>query len=176
MKGKTVLVAIDVQNVMFFGEDGMVYNGDKVLDNILKLLSKARESKTPIIFIQHTDKEGELKRGMKTWQLNEKLSSRKEEAIVEKTSWDAFYNTKFEEELRRINADKIVFCGMQTEFCLDTTCRSAYSRGYHHNILVSDAHTTFDTNILEARKIIEHHNNTLGGRFVTLKKTEEIEF
>ncbi len=65
---------------------------------------------------------------------------------------------------------------MQTEFCLDTTCRRAYSLGYKENILVKDAHSTFDTDVLSADKIIEHHNNILGGRFVTLKESREIIF
>ncbi|MEK1832395.1 hypothetical protein AAAC51_36335 [Priestia megaterium] len=51
---------------------------------------------------------------------------------------------------------------MQTEFCLDTTCRRAYSLGYKENILVKDAHSTFDTAVLSASKIVEHHNNMLG--------------
>ncbi|MFJ8526575.1 hypothetical protein [Bacillus sp. NPDC094106] len=65
---------------------------------------------------------------------------------------------------------------MQTQFCVDTTCRRAYSIGYKENILVKDAHSTFDTAVLSASQIVEHHNNTLGGRFVTLKETSEIMF
>nr|WP_245592272.1 hypothetical protein [Ectobacillus panaciterrae] len=48
--------------------------------------------------------------------------------------------------------------------------------GYTENILVKDAHSTFDTTVLAASQIVEHHNNTLGGRFVTLQETKEVVF
>jgi nicotinamidase-related amidase len=69
----------------------------------------------------------------------------------------------------------LVIVGVQTEFCVDTTCRTAFSLGYK-NILVSDGHSTFDSPILTAAQIIEHHNGIIGGLFAELKKTEEVEF
>ncbi|URZ03992.1 isochorismatase family protein [Clostridium felsineum] len=171
---KTVLLIIDVQNAMFNGEEGSVYNGEKVLNNILKVLNKAREKDVPVIFVQHTDKEGEYKEGEETWQLNEKLSPKEGEVVVQKGTWDAFYKTKLEEELKKLKAEKLVICGMQTEFCLDTTIRNAYSRGYEHNVVIEDAHTTFDSRVLKADKIIEHHSNIWEGRFANLIKADEI--
>ena len=44
--------------------------------------------------------------------------------------------------------------------CIDTTSRIAISRGYDVT-LVSDAHTTTDTEILSAAQIIAHHNYVL---------------
>ncbi|HEX3047657.1 MAG TPA: isochorismatase family protein, partial [Bacillota bacterium] len=62
-----------------------------------------------------------------------------------------------------------------TEFCVDTTCRRAFSLGYE-TTLVQDAHSTFHSKVLTAPQIIAHHNNVLGGWFVTLKSTGEIDF
>ncbi|MNF08264.1 hypothetical protein D3C80_2086410 [compost metagenome] len=64
---------------------------------------------------------------------------------------------------------------MQTEFCLDTTCRRAYSMGYS-NILVQDAHSTFDNANFSGEEIVRHHNGVLGGRFASLRKADEIVF
>jgi nicotinamidase-related amidase len=176
MSKKAALLIIDVQVIMFEGEEGAVYNADKVLNNICTLLENARLSKMPVIFIQHTDKEGELQKGKTTWKLHPSLKPQENEKVIEKTSWDSFYNTGLQEELKRQGIEKLIIAGMQTEFCLDTTCRRAFSMGYYNNILVKDAHSTFDGEILKAEQIIKHHNNVLGGRFVQLKDTDEVEF
>ena len=91
-------------------------------------------------------------------------------------SWDSFLNTSLHEELQNQSIEKLVIVGMQTEFCVDTTVRRAYSMGYTGNIVVSDGHTTFNSDHLKGSQIIDHHNNIWGGRFAELKKTNEVEF
>jgi len=65
--------------------------------------------------------------------------------------------------------------GLQTEYCIYTTCRRAFSLGYVV-ILVKNAHSTWDSSCLTAQQIIWHHNYVLGGWFVVLKNEREIEF
>ena len=43
-------------------------------------------------------------------------------------------------------------------------------------VLADDAHTTFDTGVLPAERIVAHHNATLNGAFVELAKTADISF
>jgi nicotinamidase-related amidase len=51
----------------------------------------------------------------------------------------------------------LVVTGCATDYCVDTTVRSALARGYA-TIVPMDGHTTSDRPHLSARKIIEHHN------------------
>jgi len=55
----------------------------------------------------------------------------------------------------------LIICGLQTDFCVDTTVRRAFTLGYHVT-LVADAHSTLDNGVLTAAQIIAHHNATLG--------------
>lgn len=178
MSEKTALLVIDVQNIMFSYEGGSLWNEQQVLHNISSLLAKARKSNTPIIYIQHTDinSNSMLSEGKVTWEIHQNVHPLPTDIVIQKSSWDAFYQTTLHKKLQELGIRRLIIAGMQTEFCLDTTCRSAYSLGYHENILVKDAHSTFDTDVLSASKIIEHHNNMLGGRFVTLKEVSEIMF
>ncbi|NMC12554.1 MAG: hypothetical protein GYA34_06690 [Chloroflexi bacterium] len=57
---------------------------------------------------------------------------------------------------------------------MDTTCRRAYSLGYDVT-LIKDAHSTWNTDVLEAPQIIAHHNQVLEGWFVKLKSTDAVE-
>ena len=70
---------------------------------------------------------------------------------------------------------RLIIAGIQTEFCVDTTCRRAFSLGYDIT-LMSDGHSTWDTDVLPADTIIAHHNRTLGGTFATLKRERDILF
>lgn len=173
---KSALVIIDVQKIMFSYEGG-VYKGVEVLDNIYYLLTKARREGVPVIFIQHTSKnEGEIySRGKETWEITDKIAPIEGEAVIEKNYWDAFQETTLLKYLEDLAITNLIIAGMQTEFCVDTTSRRAFSLGFK-NILAEDAHSTFDAPILKAKDIIAHHNRIWGGRFVTLKKTIEIKF
>ncbi|MEJ8553783.1 cysteine hydrolase family protein [Tepidibacter sp. Z1-5] len=176
MNNKTALLIVDVQVAMFSYEDAKLYNCEKVLDNIYKLLQKARSTNTPVIFVQHTGKyDDEFGRGKSTWKIHPRVEPLESETIVEKKTWDSFYQTVLNDVLKKQEISKLVIAGMQTEFCIDTTCRRAFSMGYE-NILVKDAHSTFDSKVLSSSQIIEHHNNILGERFVELKTTNEIDF
>jgi nicotinamidase-related amidase len=176
MGENTALMIIDVQVGMFSNADEVLFNGEWVLQNIRTLLQNARSSGTPVIFIQHTvDGDDEYERGKPTWEIHSAIKPIKGDDIVEKSTWDSFYKTNLEAVLKRKGITNLVICGMQSEFCLDTTCRRAFSMEYK-SILVSDAHTTFDSEFLKAEQIIRHHNRVLGGRFVELKRTEEIDF
>ena len=178
MSKKTALLLIDVQNIMFSYEGGSLWNEQQVLQNITYLREKAHQSNVPIIYIQHTDPSynSMLSEGKVTWEIHRDVSPLPTDIVIQKSSWDAFYQTTLHKKLQELEIGRLVIAGMQTEFCLDTTCRRAYSLGYKENILVKDAHSTFDTAVLSSSKIVEHHNNILGGRFVTLKEVKKIIF
>lgn len=56
--------------------------------------------------------------------------------------------------------DRLVVCGFQSEFCVDTTTRRALALGYPVT-LVADGHSTTDNGVLSAAQISAHHNATL---------------
>lgn len=176
VNNKTALLIIDVQVGMFTYDNGSLYSGKKVLDNIYSLLDKARLSKTPVIFIQHNgSEEGDFGRGKSSWKIHPKIAPLESEKVIEKTTCDSFNKTVLQEELEKQGIEKLVIVGMQTEFCVDTTVRRAFSMGYDI-VLVKDAHSTFDGPVLKASQIIAHHNNIMGGSFAELKTTNEVEF
>ncbi|TFE27818.1 cysteine hydrolase family protein [Cohnella luojiensis] len=175
-KGDTALLIVDVQKAMF-SYDSRLFDEELVMDNIEMLLSKARASNVPVIFIQHTSHEAgdEFLEGSQTWDIHPRIQPFESEPVIQKFTCDSFHETTLDEELRNRNIRKLVIAGMQTEFCIDTTSRRAFSLGYE-GTLVKDAHSTFDSKNLSAAQIVEHHNYILGGGFVRLKATKDIEF
>ena len=168
------LVIIDVQNGMFLeGEE--VFNGDKLLKGIKSLITQARSAKIPVVYIQHNETAGyPLERGTYGWEIHPKICPEEGDLIIQKTTPDSFLKTRLDQELKEKGIENLFLVGIQSEVCVDTTCRSAFSKGYKVT-LVSDLHSTWPNEELTAQQIINHHNETLRW-FADVQSSNEIRF
>jgi nicotinamidase-related amidase len=172
------LLIVDMQVMPFVWKDyggKSIYNEQVLLENTQVLIERAHEAKTLIYYILYTEAEGTPRgKGQPLWQVLPPIAPQNNDRIITKYYADSFLKTELHDHLQKNNIDTIVICGLQTEFCIDTTVRSAYSHGYHV-ILAKDAHSTFDSEILTAPTIISHHNMILM-QFADIIKTKEIYF
>ena len=60
------------------------------------------------------------------------------EIVIDKPGKGAFYATSFGDDLKRLGAQHLVFAGVTTEVCVQTTMREANDRGYEC-LLAEDA-------------------------------------
>lgn len=172
MYNAKALLVIDVQVAMFDEADPVV-QGEALLQKIKSLIAKARQNGHPVIYIQHTEGAGTpLERGSSGWDIHPAIAPLQGDATVEKLTPDSFYETQLHSLLQEMGVKELILCGMQTEVCVDTTCRSAFSHGYGVT-LVSDAHSTWHSPQLQADQIIAHHNHVLR-LFATVAGEEEI--
>ena len=175
----TALLVIDVQVGIIEGFHA--YRGREVLEQINTLLSKARASNVPIIYIQHDGEAGHpLEAGTEAWQIHPEIKPHEEDLIIRKRASDSFFETTLQRELEARRVKHLIVTGCMTEYCVDTTARRAISMGYDVS-LVSDAHTTIDNKLLTAAQIIAHHNALLDGfdagpHAVTVKRADEVTF
>lgn len=180
MSKLTALLVIDMQVALFEVPGNPTYREGALLENINALLARARAAGTPVIYIQHQDTSGPLVAGARGWQILPAVAPLPHELVVAKRAEDAFYTTTLDEELRARAITHLVVCGCRSDFCVDTTCRSAISHGYDVT-LVADAHSTINRKVLNAELIVAHHNATLDGfgpeeRHIAVKPTSEIVF
>jgi nicotinamidase-related amidase len=168
------LVVIDMQLGNFTSNP--VYKADDLLARTKNLIQKARVSKVPIIYVQNNGGRGDPDEyGTAGWKIHPSIAPAEEDILIQKTTPDAFHKTNLSETLESRSIRNVVVAGLQTEYCVDTTCRRAFSLGYNV-ILVKDTHSTWDTPMLNAEQVINHHNSVLEGFFVTSKNEEEIVF
>ena len=155
----TALLIIDVQHAMCAGEEAAFEIG-RVLDRINSVSARARAAGLPVVLVQHEEDEGPLQFGSDGWQLAAGLATGPGDLRVRKTTPDSFHQTELRQLLADRGVTRLVVCGLQSDFCVDTTVRRALSLGYHL-ALVADGHSTFDNGVLSAAQIIAHHNKTL---------------
>jgi bifunctional isochorismate lyase/aryl carrier protein len=53
-----------------------------------------------------------------------------DDPIIEKTQYDAFFNTDLESRLRQSSTQQLVITGVTTHLCCESTARSAFMRGF----------------------------------------------
>ena len=64
------------------------------------------------------------------------------ELVIDKPGKGAFYATPLAEELKRLGVTQLVFAGVTTEVCVQTTMREANDRGYD-SLLVEEATASY---------------------------------
>jgi len=177
---KSALLIVDVQ-VGLVGAPRHAYHGEEVVARIKALLSAARESGTPVVFVQHNGGEDSpVHHGSPGWEIHPEIAPAEDETIIRKHASDSFLGTTLSAELEALGARRLFVVGLNTQYCVDTTCRSAVSHGFDVT-LVADAHTTTGNGVLSAAQIIEHHNLTLDDfgtdeHVVTVRNSTEISF
>jgi nicotinamidase-related amidase len=167
------LLVIDVQKGIYAWEDHEVQAGGALIATINRLIAAARIAGVPVFFVQHEDEE--IVAGTPAWGFVDGLDVRKDgDRFVRKTHGSAFHDTGLAETLAQLGVDEVVICGLQTEFCVDSTVRQAVNLGLGVT-LVADGHSTFDTETLTAPQIIAHHNGTLAS-YVRVVGGDEVDF
>lgn len=156
----TALLIIDVQDALCSGEEEC-FDSQRVIRTINDLAARTRVLGLTVILIQHEELEGSLTYGSAAWQLADDLVTAADDLRVRKTTADAFYQTDLQPLLQARGIDRLVICGLQTDYCVNAAVRQAHALGYDV-VLVADAHSTVDNGSMAAEQIIANHNNRLG--------------
>jgi len=156
---KPALLIIDMQEALCSGR-WAAHDIAGVVARVNTLAQAARATGAPVVFIQHEEAEGPMLADSPGWQLHAGLHTQPQDVRVRKTACDSFHKTPLHAALQALRIDRLVVCGLQTEFCVDSTVRGALAHGYPVT-LVADGHSTLDNGVLTAPQVIAHHNATL---------------
>jgi nicotinamidase-related amidase len=177
-RSNTALLVIDVQR----GVVANAHDRDGVIANINTLVQQARDTDTPVIWVQHSD--DHLEQGSDDWQYVDELERADAEPLVQKRYGDAFEDTELEDLLAERKVGRVVVTGAQTDACIRSTLHGAIVRGYDAT-LVADAHTTEDASQwgspINAEQVIAFTNfywsdSAAVGRSGAVVPTAEVDF
>lgn len=166
-----VLLVVDVQTALV---NEHPHNEEKVIANIKRLITAARQSNTEVLYVRHDDGVGEaLEYGTDGWQIYHEIAPLEGEKIFEKKYNSSFLKTGLKEYLESKKVETIFLMGMQTEYCIDATLKSAFDNGY--KIMIPEqTNTTFDNEYLSGEKLYEFYNYKIWNhRFAKVLSLEE---
>ena len=151
------LLIIDMQ-IGSFTPYSARHNTMSVIENINLIAAHFRKNGNKIIFIQHDgSKENCFVPNTPEWQLLPELAQFSTDTFINKTANDSFYETNLEEILAENNITNLVITGCATDFCVDSTIKSALTKDYKVTV-IADAHTTASRPYVDAVNLINHYN------------------
>lgn len=157
---KTAVLVIDMQRALCTGAEE-AWDIERVIANCNAVITRARTHGMPVILVQHEEDSGGLAYASEGWEIDDRVATDPSDLRLAKRTCDSFQATQLHAFLERQGVRRLVVCGLQTDFCIDTTVRRALGLGYDVT-LVADAHSTIDNGVLTPPLIVEHHNKVLG--------------
>jgi nicotinamidase-related amidase len=134
------------------------HDAEGLVARLNALADRVRKTNGLVIFVQHEGPDGDAHHPSQPgFALLPHLEVRLPDLRITKTSCDSFLGTRLEAALAAAGVRDLIITGCATDYCVDTTVRSALARGYR-TAVPNDGHTTADRPHLSAAKIIEHHN------------------
>lgn len=111
-----------------------------ILPNVNLLVNAFKAANLPVIFTQHINRREDAGMMAKWWRdlitpnhplagLSGQLDVEGAE-VLQKTQYDAFYQTELGDLLGALEVSDVVICGVMTHLCCETTARSAFVRGF----------------------------------------------
>ena len=139
-KGLALLV-LDMQDFFVSADShAFVPSAPDLIPAVLKLAEEFEVNDLPVVYTRHlnTDEDSCM---MRWWwrdtitrenpisQIHDKFDT-SWAGVVEKSQYDAFYNSRLDELLHQLEVKTLVITGVMTNLCCETTARSAFVRGY----------------------------------------------
>lgn len=140
----SALLVVDMQR--FFLDPAsptFTCGGLAIVPTLRRLVDAFRRAGRPVIYTRHVHHPGDLDRGIMGWwweaaciegspesEIHPDLTPRRDEKVVLKHRYSAFYNTDLETVLRCLKVEDVVVSGVMTNMCCESTARDAYYRDY----------------------------------------------
>ncbi|MFC0112470.1 cysteine hydrolase family protein [Kibdelosporangium aridum] len=156
-RSDSALVVVDMQNGFCHPEGSRPRAGRGLtgvaaaIANTALAVRRAREARVPVVFTRHVFRPGFADLGVLqtqhappgigllagTWdaEIVDGLGFREDDLVVDKVRFDAFLWTSLDPLLRGLEVTKLVVCGVSTNFCVESTVRSAVMRDYPVTVL-----------------------------------------
>ncbi len=141
---KTAVLVVDMLNDFTLDDAPLkVEENSQIIPNIKMLIERKRKENTPIIYVCDAHSENDVEfniwprhcvKGSKGAEVVDELKPEKGDFIVEKTTYDGFYNTVLDELLNGLGVDSLIITGCVSNICILHTTSSAVLRGYEVEI------------------------------------------
>jgi nicotinamidase-related amidase len=77
-------------------------------------------------------------------ELVPEIGPARSDVVIAKRGADAFFSTELDLQLRRRGLDTLVLCGIATDYCVESTARTALEIGYRQ-VFAEDGMTSMST-------------------------------
>ena len=123
-----ILLVVDMQKGLV---DEELYAFDTFMDRTVRLVDAARKNGVEVIFVQHDAGPGSgMSVGDEDFEIVDQIAPKEEEKVFVKTINSCFGNREFKEYMEHQEDKRLMIIGLQTNYCIDCTVKSAFDNDY----------------------------------------------
>ncbi|MBO4378873.1 MAG: isochorismatase family protein [Clostridia bacterium] len=153
-----ILLVIDMQKGI---ADEELYAYNTFMDRIARLVDAARKNHVEVIYFQHDAGPGSgLSAGDDDFKIIDEVAPKEGEKVFVKTINSCFGNKAFTEYMEQQEDKRLMIIGLQTNWCIDCTVKSAFERGYEV-IIPEGANSTFDNDYMTGEITYRYYNEEI---------------
>lgn len=151
-----ILLVVDMQKALT--EDGELYDAEAFMDRNIRLIEAARKNNVEVIFVQHDAGEGSgFSVGDEDFEIDPRVAPKDGEKVFVKTINSCFGNRDFKAYMEQQEDKRLMVIGLQTNYCIDATVKSAFERGF--DVIVPEGtNSTFDNNYMTGETTVAYYN------------------
>ncbi|MBO7422615.1 MAG: cysteine hydrolase [Oscillospiraceae bacterium] len=150
-----ILLVVDMQKCLV---DEELYDYDSFVEKTVKLIDAARKNRVEVIYVQHDAGPGSgLSAGDDGFEIADQVSPEEGEKVFVKTINSCFGNKEFKEYMEQQEDKRLMVIGLQTNYCIDATVKSAFERGYEV-IIPEGTNSTFDNDYMTGETTVRYYN------------------
>ena len=165
-----ILLVIDMQKGIV---DEELYAFDTFMDRTVRLIDAARKNKVEVIYVQHDAGPGSgLSVGDSAFEIVDRVRPEPGEKVFVKTINSCFGSKDFKEYMKRQEDKRLMIIGLQTNYCIDATVKSAFERGFEV-IIPEGTNSTFDNDYMTGETTVRYYNEDVWEELVDAVTFEE---
>ena len=150
-----ILLVVDMQEGLV---DDELYAYDTFIDSTTRLIDAARKNGVEVIYVQHDAGPGSgLIEGDEGFEIAGQVRPAPGEKVFVKKINSCFGNKDFTEYMERQADKRLMIIGLQTNYCIDCTVKSAFERGFEV-IIPEGTNSTFDNDYMTGETAVRYYN------------------
>ena len=165
-----ILLVIDMQKGLV---DEDLYAFDTFIDRTVRLVDTARKNSIEVIFVQHdAGLDSGMSIGDENFEIIDQIAPKEGEKVFIKTINSCFGNNEFKEYVENLDDKRLMIVGLQTNYCIDCTVKSAFERGFEV-IIPEGTNSTFDNDYMTGETTVRYYNEDVWEELVEAVTFEE---
>ncbi|SFQ47330.1 Nicotinamidase-related amidase [Butyrivibrio proteoclasticus] len=152
------LIVIDIQKGI---TDERLYDFAGFIKNVESIIDAARKNGVEVIYVQHDDGPGTgFSDGDVDFEIADQVAPKPLEKTFVKEINSCFGNKELVEYLDKQKVKALMIVGLQTNFCIDASVKSAFERGYRV-IIPKGTNSTVDNDYMDAETTYKYYNEMM---------------
>ena len=165
-----ILLVVDMQKGIV---DEELYAFDIFMDRTVRLIDAARKNEVEVIYAQHdAGPDSGLSLGDEDFEIIDQVRPQPGEKVFVKTINSCFGNKEFKKYMKQQKDKRLMIIGLQTNYCIDCTVKSAFERGFEV-IIPEGTNSTFDNDYMTGETAVHYYNEDVWEELVDAVTFEE---